>query len=71
LTTTQRTGAHRYTFNQKRAHYINVMTSYLLDKKGKQNSTTQSCGSKCLEGSVQVMSGFGGRFGGYKVHFHL
>jgi len=47
------------------------MTSYLLDKKGKRNSTTQSCGSKCLEGSVQVMSGFGGRFGGYKVHFHL
>lgn len=47
------------------------MTGYLLDKKGKRNSTTKVCGEKCLTGSVLVQSGFGGRFGGYTVHYHM
>ena len=47
------------------------MSGYLLDRNGKRNSTTVKCGDKCLEGSVLVDSGFGGRFGGYTVHFHL
>ena len=71
LTTTQRTGAHKYRFNNKGTTNINFMTGYLLDKDGKRNSTTTKCGDKCLEGSVFVDSGFGGRFGGYTVHSHL
>ena len=47
------------------------MTGYLLDKTGKRNSTTSKCGDKCLQGSVFVNSGFGGRFGGYTVHFYM
>lgn len=47
------------------------MTGYILDKKGKRNSTTTLCGYKCLEGAVLVESGFGGRFGGYTMYFHL
>lgn len=71
LTTTQRTGAHRYTFKNKGTYNIDVMTGYLLDKKGNRNSSTAKCGSRCLEGSVTVLSGFGGRFGGYTVHYHM
>ena len=71
LTTTQRAGAHRYTFHGKGTHQINVMTGYLLDRTSKRNSTTFNCGSKCLEGSILVQGGFGGRFGGYTVHFHM
>lgn len=47
------------------------MTGYLLDRTSKRNSTTYSCGSKCLQGSILVQGGFGGRFGGYNVHFHM
>lgn len=47
------------------------MTGYLLDKKAPRNSTTKLCGEKCLEGAVLVQGGFGGRFGGYTVHFHM
>lgn len=71
LTTTQRTGAHRYTLKNKEGYNINFMTGYLLDKDGKRNSSTARCGEKCLQGSVFVDSGFGGRFGGYNVHFYL
>jgi putative alpha-1,2-mannosidase len=71
LTTTQRTGAHRYTFKRKGTHNINLMTGYLLDKQAKRNSTTLRCGERCLEGSITVLGGFGSRFGGYTTHFHL
>ena len=54
LTTTQRTGAHRYTFKNNGTYNINFMTGYLLDKSGKRNSTTIKCGDNCLEGSVKV-----------------
>ena len=48
LTTTQRTGAHKYRFNNNGTTNINFMTGYLLDKDGKRNSTTTKCGDKCL-----------------------
>lgn len=32
---------------------------------------TRICGEKCLEGSILVLGGFGGRFGGYRVYYHL
>ena len=70
LTTTQRTGAHRYQFRSGGVHNINLMAGYLLDKKGKRISTVRKCGDTCLEGSVTVLSGFGSRFGGYTIHFH-
>lgn len=47
------------------------MTGYLLDKKGKRTSSTSQCGPRCLQGSIKVLSGFGGRFGGYTLHYHL
>lgn len=50
---------------------MNVMTGYLLDKAGKRKSSTSTCGTHCLEGSILVLSGFGGRFGGYTLHYHL
>ena len=44
LTTTQRTGAHRYQFKNGGTSNINFMTGYLLDKTGKRNSSTVKCG---------------------------
>jgi predicted alpha-1,2-mannosidase len=71
LTTTQRTGVHRYTFKKKGVFNINFMAGYLLEKTAKRSSTTVRCGDDCLEGSILVLGGFGGRFGGYRVHYHL
>lgn len=50
---------------------INIMTSYLLDRKSPRFTVTNLCGKNCIEGKILVMGGFGGRFGGYNVHFHL
>lgn len=47
------------------------MPSYLLQKKSPRNSTIAKCGANCLEGSIWIGGGFGGRFGGYRVHYHL
>jgi len=44
LTTTQRAGAHRYTFHKKGVTNINFMTGYMLQKKSDRNSTTSKCG---------------------------
>jgi len=44
LTTTQRTGAHRYTLKNKGGYNINFMTGYILERDGKRNSTTIKCG---------------------------
>jgi len=53
LTTTQRAGVHRYTFNKKNIHFVNIMTGFLLDQKAPRNSTTYRCGERCLEGSIR------------------
>jgi len=54
LTTTQRTGAHRYTFKDKGPYQVSIMTGYLLQKAAPRNSSTIRCGAKCLQGVVKV-----------------
>jgi putative alpha-1,2-mannosidase len=73
LTTTQRCGVHRYSYNNTKNNPmdINIMTSFLLSRKSTRSSTTTLCGQKCVEGSIKVTGGFGGRFGGYTIHYHL
>lgn len=50
---------------------IHIMTSYLLERSSPRDTNTTICGRKCIEGSIKVMGGFGERFGGYTVHYHL
>lgn len=47
------------------------MSSYLIQKKAPRNSKTRKCGLNCLEGDIFVNGGFGGRFGGYHIYYHL
>lgn len=73
LTSTQRCGAHRYSYHNKdnRPMDIQIMTSYLLQRSSPRNAMTRVCGDKCLEGQIWVGGGFGGRFGGYTAYFQL
>jgi len=47
------------------------MSSYLIKKKCQRYSKTIKCGASCLEGDIYVNGGFGGRFGGYHIYYHL
>ena len=73
LTSTQRCGMHRYSYSNKHNKGLDIyfLSSYLLQKKAKRSATTTRCGDKCIEGKIFSLGSFGGRFGGYNVHFHL
>ncbi len=70
LTSTMRTGLHRYTFSgEKQPHLLIDICSILGDKKVEGGSVSLNPKNGELEGEVKTFGTFAGRYGGIKVYF--
>ena len=72
LTTTQRVGFHRYTFNtDKDAQLIIDATSYMQGDKDRasEGKITVDASAGEVSGEARISSGFAGRYGGLKCYF--
>ena len=70
LTSTMRTGVHRYTFSGgKQPHLLLDICSILGDKKVEGGSVTLNPEKGELEGEVKTFGTFASRYGGIKVYF--
>ncbi len=71
LTTTVRTGVHRYTFDKEVDPTILLdISSVLGDRKVEESAVELMSDNRSLSGEVRTYGSFSGRFGGIKVYFH-
>ncbi len=70
LTSTLRTGIHRYTFlNEKQPHLLLDVCSILGEKKVEGGNVSVNSKKGEFEGEVKTFGTFSGRYGGIKVYF--